>query len=45
MAVAGALLSQQRPPATAGTMPTHGPVFTSLLVSIIVIVAGLTFFP
>ena len=26
-------------------MPTHGPVFTSLLVGIIVIVAGLTFFP
>ena len=45
LAVAGALVSQQRRPATAGTMPTHGPVFTSLLVGIIVIVAGLTFFP
>lgn len=45
LAVAGALVSQQRRPATAGTMPTRGPVFTSLLVGIIVIVAGLTFFP
>lgn len=45
LAVAGALVSQQRRPATAGTMPTHGPVFTTLLVGIIVVVAGLTSFP
>lgn len=45
LAIAGALVQQQRKPATAGTMPTHGPVYTTLLVGIIVVVAGLTFFP
>ena len=40
------LLAEQRPrPATAGTMPTHTPLFVGLLTGIAVIVAGLTFFP
>ena len=34
LAVAGALVSQQRRPATAGTMPTRGPVFTLSLIHI-----------
>ena len=29
----------------AGTLPTHGPLFVGLLVGVVVIVAGLTFFP
>lgn len=45
LAIAGALGAQKRRPVTAGTMPTHGGVFTGLLVGVIVIVAGLTFFP
>ncbi|MGN6635182.1 MAG: potassium-transporting ATPase subunit KdpA [Oryzihumus sp.] len=45
LALAGSLAAQQRRPVTAGTMPTHTPLFTSLLVGIAVIVAGLTFFP
>ncbi len=36
---------QQRRPVTAGTMPTHTPLFGTLLLGIIVILAGLTFFP
>ena len=35
----------RRCPATAGTMPTHTPLFGVLVVGVVVIVAGLTFFP
>jgi K+-transporting ATPase ATPase A chain len=45
LALAGSLAAQHRRPVTAGTMPTHTPLFVSLLVGIAVIVAGLTFFP
>lgn len=45
LAIAGSMVTQQRRPATRGTMPTHGPVFTGLLIAIVLIVAGLTYFP
>ena len=45
MAVAGSLVGKKRVPASAGTFPTHGPMFVCLLLSVIVIVGGLTFFP
>lgn len=45
LALAGSLAAQQRRPVTAGTMPTHTPLFTGLLVGVILVVAGLTFFP
>jgi K+-transporting ATPase ATPase A chain len=45
MAVAGALVAKKTVPASAGTFPTHGPLFVSLLVGVIVIIGGLTFFP
>ena len=32
-------------PATAGTFPTGTPLFTGLLVGVVIIVVGLTFFP
>jgi K+-transporting ATPase ATPase A chain len=32
-------------PASAGTFPTHGPLFVGPLVGVIVIIGGLTFFP
>ena len=32
-------------PATAGTLPTHRPLFVGLLVGVVLVVAGLTFFP
>ena len=43
--VAGSLAAKQRATATAGTFPTHGPLFVGLLCGVIVIVGALTFFP
>lgn len=45
LGLAGGLAAQQRRPVTAGTMPTHTPLFAGLLAGIILILAGLTFFP
>jgi K+-transporting ATPase ATPase A chain len=45
MAVAGSLVAKKIVPASAGTFPTHGPLFVGLLVGVIIIVGGLTFFP
>ena len=45
MAVAGSLVTKKTVPASAGTFPTHGPLFIGLLVGVILIVGGLTFFP
>ena len=32
-------------PASAGTFPTTTPLFTALLVGVVIVVVGLTFFP
>ena len=45
LAAAGSLASKKRIPVTAGTLPTHGPLFVGLLVGTVVIVGALTFFP
>ena len=45
LAIAGSLASKPRVPASAGTFPTHGPLFVGLMVGVIVIIGGLTFFP
>ena len=45
MAVAGSLAAKKTVPASAGTFPTHGPMFVALLTAVILIVGGLTFFP
>jgi len=45
LALAGALAAQQRRPVTSGTLPTTTPLFAGLLIGVILIVAGLTFFP
>jgi K+-transporting ATPase ATPase A chain len=45
LAVAGALASKARVPPSAGTFPTDDGLFVALLVGVIVIVGGLTFFP
>ncbi|MCW3050902.1 MAG: kdpA, partial [Chthonomonadales bacterium] len=45
MAIAGSLAKKKTVPATAGTFPTDTPVFTVLLVGVILIVGALTFFP
>lgn len=45
LAVAGSLAAKPKIPESAGTFPTHGPLFVGLLVSVILIMGGLTFFP
>jgi K+-transporting ATPase ATPase A chain len=45
LALAGSLARQQAVPETSGTLPTRGPLFVTMLVGVVVIVAGLTFFP
>lgn len=45
LALAGALAKQHPVPATAGTIPTHRPLFVGLTVGVVVLVAGLTFVP
>ena len=45
LAVAGALAAKGRVPPSAGTFPTDDGLFVALLVGVIVIVGGLTFFP
>jgi K+-transporting ATPase ATPase A chain len=45
LALAGSLARQRTVTTTAGTLPTHGPVFVGLLGFVVVVVAGLTFFP
>ncbi|MGE0741885.1 MAG: potassium-transporting ATPase subunit KdpA [Hyphomonadaceae bacterium] len=45
LAVAGSLAAKPKIPPSAGTFPTHGPLFIGLLVGVIVIMGGLTFFP
>jgi K+-transporting ATPase ATPase A chain len=45
MAVAGSLVAKKIVPTSAGTFPTHGPLFVGLLVGVIIIIGGLTFFP
>jgi K+-transporting ATPase ATPase A chain len=45
LCIAGTLAGKRRVPTSAGTLPTHGPLFASLLVGTIVVVGGLTFFP
>src|SRR5215813_4700961 len=45
MAIAGSLVVKKSVPASAGTFPTTGTLFVGLVVGVIVIVGGLTFFP
>ncbi|MDM7994115.1 MAG: potassium-transporting ATPase subunit KdpA [Acidobacteriota bacterium] len=45
LAVAGSLASKNRVPATAGTLPTHGPLFVGLLTGTVILVGALTFLP
>ena len=45
MALAGSLAAKKSIPPSAGTLPTTGGLFVGLVVGVIVIVGGLTFFP
>ena len=45
LALAGSLARQQSVPASAGTLETHKPLFAGLLIGVIIILVGLTYFP
>ena len=45
MAIAGSLAAKKSIPASLGTFPTTSSLFVGLLVGVILIVGGLTFFP
>ncbi|MFC4236904.1 potassium-transporting ATPase subunit KdpA [Thalassospira xianhensis] len=45
LAIAGSLGTKNVVPVSGGTFPTHGPLFVTLLIAVILIVGGLTFFP
>ena len=45
IAIAGSLAAKKTVPVSAGTFPTTGGLFVGLVVGVIVIVGGLTFFP
>ncbi|QJE02306.1 potassium-transporting ATPase subunit KdpA [Massilia forsythiae] len=45
LAVAGSLAAKRRLPVTAGTMPTHGPMFVLLLVGVVLLVGVLNYVP
>jgi K+-transporting ATPase ATPase A chain len=45
LAIAGALAAKKRLPATAGTFPTHGPLFVVLLIGTVLLVGLLNYVP
>ena len=45
LALAGSLAQQGKVPESAGTLPTHRPLFVVLVIGVVLIVAGLTFIP
>ncbi len=45
LALAGSLAAKKTVPASAGTLPTTGPLFVGLVIAVTLIVGGLTFFP
>jgi K+-transporting ATPase ATPase A chain len=44
-ALAGSLAKQKYTPASVGTLETHKPLFVGMLVGVVLIVVGLTYFP
>ncbi|MES1263415.1 MAG: potassium-transporting ATPase subunit KdpA, partial [Peristeroidobacter soli] len=45
LAIAGSLAAKRAAAATAGTLPTHTPLFVAMLVGVVLIVGALTFVP
>jgi K+-transporting ATPase ATPase A chain len=45
LAIAGSLAAKKRVPVTDGTMPTHGPLFVTLLLGSILLIGVLTYVP
>ena len=45
LGLAGSLARQQTVPESVGTMPTHRPLFVGMIIAVILIIVGLTYFP
>jgi K+-transporting ATPase ATPase A chain len=45
LAIAGSLAAKKRIPVSEGTMPTHGPLFISLLIGTIILIGVLNYVP
>ncbi|MBF0139113.1 MAG: potassium-transporting ATPase subunit KdpA [Magnetococcales bacterium] len=45
LAIAGSLAAKKTIPSSAGTLPTHTPLFVAFLIGVIIIVGALTFLP
>jgi K+-transporting ATPase ATPase A chain len=45
LAIAGSLVQKKRVPVTAGTLPTHTPLFIFWLIAVVIIVGALSFLP
>ena len=45
LGLAGSLARQQPVPASAGTLETHKPLFVGMLIGVILVLVGLTYFP
>ena len=45
LAIAGSLAKKKKVPASSGTFPTDSPLFVGLVIGVVLIVVGLTYFP
>jgi len=45
LAIAGSLVQKKKVPESAGTLPTHTPLFIFWLIAVVIIVGALSFFP
>jgi len=45
LAMAGSLAAKKRISVTAGTLPTHGPLFVTLLIGVVLLVGLLNYVP
>jgi len=45
LALAGSLVKKKRTPESAGTLPTHTPLFIAWLIAVVILVGALNFFP
>jgi len=45
LAIAGSMAAKKRVPVSLGTMPTHGPLFITLLIGAVILVGALTYIP
>jgi len=45
LALAGSLAKKKKTPESAGTLPTHTPLFIAWLITVVILVGALNFFP